>query len=98
MNKEKKNLAESVLHRLKNQAKSTHRRTDELLRYYAIERFLYRLSLSPHADKFFLKGGLMLKACAISNHRATLDIDLLGKTKNSIQNLKEIIMIYLKVR
>lgn len=91
MNKEKKNLAESVLHRLKNQAKSTHRRTDELLGYYAIERFLYRLSLSPHADKFFLKGGLMLKAWEISNHRATLDIDLLGKTKNSIQNLKEII-------
>jgi predicted nucleotidyltransferase component of viral defense system len=91
MNKEKKNLAESVLHRLKNQAKSTHRRTDELLRYYAIERFLYRLSLSQHSDKFFLKGGLMLKAWAISNHRATLDIDLLGKTKNSIQNLKKII-------
>lgn len=91
MNKEKKNLAESVLQRLKNHAKSTRRRTDELLRYYAIERFLYRLSLSQHSDKFFLKGGLMLKAWAISNHRATLDIDLLGKTNNSIQNLKEII-------
>lgn len=33
----------------------------------------------------------MLKAWEISNHRATLDIDLLGKTKNSIQNLKVII-------
>lgn len=91
MNKEKKNLAESILHRLKNHAKSTHRRTDELLRYYAIERFLYRLSLSPHSDKFFLKGDLMLKVWAINKHRATLDIDLLGKTNNSIQNLKEIL-------
>lgn len=62
MNKEKKNLAESVLRRLKNHAKTTQRRTDELLRYFAIERFLYRLSLSKHSNKFFLKGGLMLKA------------------------------------
>lgn len=91
MNKEKKNLAESVLHRLKNLAKTTNRRTDELLRYFAIERFLYRLSLSQHATKFFLKGGLMLKAWEISNHRTTLDIDLLGKTQNSIQNIQAII-------
>lgn len=91
MNKEKKNLAESVLHRLKNHAKITNRRTDELLRYFAIERFLYRLSLSQYATKFFLKGGLMLKAWEISNHRTTLDIDLLGKTQNSIQNIKAII-------
>lgn len=91
MNKEKINLAESVLHRLKNHAKTTRRRTDELLRYYAIERFLYRLSVSKHSEKFFLKGGLMLKALAISNHRATLDIDLLERTNNSIENLTEII-------
>jgi len=91
MNKEKKNLAESILHRLKNHAQSTKRRTDEVLRYYAIERFLYRLSLSQHSNKFFLKGGLTLKAWEISQHRATLDIDLLGKTSNSIQNLKGII-------
>ena len=91
MNKEKKNLAESVLQRLKNHAKTTRRRTDELLRYFAIERFLYRLSLSQHSSKFFLKGGLMLKAWEISNHRTTLDIDLLGKTQNSLQNIKDII-------
>jgi predicted nucleotidyltransferase component of viral defense system len=91
MNKEKKNLAESVLQRLKNHAKTTHRRTDELLRYFAIERFLYRLSLSQHSSKFFLKGGLTLKAWEISNHRTTLDIDLLGKTQNSLQNIRGII-------
>lgn len=91
MNKEKKNLAESVLHRLKNHAKNTRRRTDELLRYFAIERFLYRLSLSQYSTKFFLKGGLMLKAWEIGNHRPTLDIDLLGKTQNNLQNIKGII-------
>lgn len=91
MNKEIKNLEESVLNRLKNKAKTTRRRVDELLSYYAIERFLYRLSISEHSTKFFLKGGLMLKALEISNHRATLDIDLLGKTSNNVQNLKDIL-------
>ena len=91
MIKEKKNLSESILQRLKNQAKATHRRTDELLRYYAMERFLYRLSISKHCSNFFLKGGLMLKAWAISDHRPTLDIDLLGKTNNDFNNLKTII-------
>lgn len=45
MNKEKKNLAESVLHRLKNQAKSTHRRTDELFEILG-NRTLF-ISLKP---------------------------------------------------
>jgi hypothetical protein len=34
----------------------------------------------------------MLKAWEISNHRTTLDIDLLGKTQNSLQNIKDIII------
>lgn len=34
----------------------------------------------------------MLKAWEISNHRTTLDIDLLGKTQNSLQNIKGIII------
>ena len=91
MNNEKKNLPESVLQRLKNQAKVTQRRTDELLRYYAMERFLYRLSISKYHSNFFLKGGLMLKAWGISNHRPTLDIDLLGRSSNNLNDLKEVI-------
>ena len=30
--------------------------TQEVLRYYAMERFLYRLSVSLHKGSFFLKG------------------------------------------
>src|SRR5262245_22929989 len=57
-----------------------------------MERFLYRLSISPHAARFFLKGGLMLKVWDSWNHRATMDIDLLARTSNHIDNLQRIIM------
>ena len=56
-----------------------------------MERFLYRLSISPYAEKFFLKGGLMLKVWDSMDHRATMDIDLLARTSNQIDNLQQII-------
>jgi predicted nucleotidyltransferase component of viral defense system len=89
--KPKKNLGESIRQRLKNLSDERNRPFDEILRYYAMERFLYRLSVSPHAEKFFLKGGLMLKVWDSLNHRATMDIDLLARTSNQIGNLHQII-------
>lgn len=59
--KNKTNLGESIRQKLKNLSSQRNRPFDEILRYYAMERFLYRLSISQHAQKFFLKGGLMLK-------------------------------------
>ena len=87
----KKNLGESIRQRLKNLSKIRNRPFDEILRYYAIERFLYRLSRSSYAEKFFLKGGLMLKVWDSMSPRATMDIDLLARTSNQIQNLQGII-------
>ncbi len=89
--KPKKNLGESIRQRLKNLSDQRNRPFDEILRYYAMERFLYRLSVSPHAKKFFLKGGLMLKVWDSLDHRATMDIDLLARTSNQIDNLHRII-------
>lgn len=88
----KKNLGESIRQRLKNLSDQRHRPFDEILRYYAIESFLYRLSISSHAKKFFLKGGLMLKVWDSFDHRATMDIDLLARTSNQIDNLRRIIL------
>ncbi len=87
----KKNLGESVRQRLKNLSAQRGRPFDEILRYYAMERFLYRLSISPYAGKFFLKGGLMLKVWDSLEHRATMDIDLLAKTSNRFENLQSVI-------
>lgn len=87
----KKNLGESIRQRLKNLSEQRNRPFDEILRYYAMERFLYRLSISPYTEKFFLKGGLMLKVWDSLDHRATMDIDLLARTSNQIDNLHRII-------
>ena len=91
MEKTKKNLEESIYSRLKNVARQRKRPVQEVLKYYAMERFLYRLSMSLHQNTFYLKGGLMLMVWDPMSHRATLDIDLLAKTSNSVANLQKII-------
>jgi len=60
-----------------------HRPFNELLQYYAMERFLYRLSQSPYQDRFVLKGALMLIMWRAPVTRPTMDIDLLGRMDNS---------------
>lgn len=55
-----RDISASVHQRLLNKARVGGRPFNELLQYYAMERFLCRLSKSPHAKKFILKGALML--------------------------------------
>lgn len=76
------NIPESIRQRLLNKAKADNRPFNELLQYYAMERFLYRLSMSPHVDRFILKGALMLRVWQAPKARPTMDIDLLGRTSN----------------
>lgn len=82
-----KNIAASVHERLLNKAKASSRPFSELLQHFAIERFLYRLSKSPHADRFVLKGALMFSVWSGPVPRPTMDIDLLGRLENSLENL-----------
>ena len=49
-----------------------------LLTRYALERLLYRLSVSPHRERFVLKGAMLLATWFDEPHRATRDVDLLG--------------------
>lgn len=62
---------------LQNLARRTQRSTQDLLHLYALEGFLARLAISPHAAKLVLKGGVLL--AAYGNRRATRDIDLQGR-------------------
>lgn len=73
-----KNFAASVHGRLMNRARATKRPFQEVLQYYAMERFLYRLSRSPHDARFVLKGALMLHVWKVPLARATKDIDFLA--------------------
>ena len=78
-------IAASVHQRLLNKARETGRPFNELLQYFAMERFLYRLTQSRHGGKFILKGALMLTAWHAPVSRPTMDIDLLGQTDNSVE-------------
>jgi len=86
-----KNVGASVRQRLLNKARETGRPFSELLQYFAMERFLYRLSKSEYADKFVLKGALMLTAWNAPLLRPTMDIDLLGRTGNDIGAIAAIV-------
>ena len=88
MNRRKvKNVAASIRQRLLNEARTTGRPFNEILQYFAMERFLYRLSKSPHGEKFVLKGALMLATWEVSLTRPTKDIDLLGRVSNDIESI-----------
>jgi hypothetical protein len=73
------NLPASIHQRLLNQAKQHDRPLQELLQYFAIERFLFRLSQSPHATSFYLKGALMLRLWDSPLSRPTIDVDLMSR-------------------
>jgi hypothetical protein len=80
-------MAASVRQRLLDKAKETGRPFNEVLQYFAMERFLYRLSKSSHANNFILKGALMLTVWDAPLTRPTLDIDLLGRIDNRIETI-----------
>jgi hypothetical protein len=89
MSKTPENIAASVKEKLLNRAKADKRPFNELLQYYAMERFLYRFSKSKYVKDFILKGALMLRVWESPEFRATMDIDFLGKIKNDEDLLKK---------
>jgi predicted nucleotidyltransferase component of viral defense system len=64
--------------KLRNLAVNSKKPFDYILTHYFIERLLYRLSVSPYARHFVLKGGLLLQIVFDQHARATRDIDLLA--------------------
>ena len=73
-----RNVGASVRQRLLNLAHARGQPMELLLTRYALERLLYRLSLSPHRERFVLKGAMLLATWFDEPHRATRDVDLLG--------------------
>jgi hypothetical protein len=55
-----------------------------VLTRYAMERLLYRISRSTHESTFILKGAMLFTVWSGHPHRATKDIDLLGKLGSPI--------------
>ena len=81
--------AKEVRKALRQQAIQSRRRVDELLQYYAIKRFLYRLSASSERERFILKGALLLRVWDAPSMRPTRDIDMLGRLANDPTVVRE---------
>jgi predicted nucleotidyltransferase component of viral defense system len=71
-----------------NGARQTGRPFNDVVQYYADERWLYRLSKSPHGGRFVLKGALMLVVWDTPITRPTRDIDLLGRVSNDLESIR----------
>ena len=82
-----KDLASSIRQRLLNKARESGRPFNELLQYFAMERFLYRLSKSRHSENFILKGALLFNMWKGPLLRPTMDIDLLGHLDNKVEEI-----------
>ncbi|MHB1357321.1 MAG: nucleotidyl transferase AbiEii/AbiGii toxin family protein, partial [Anaerolineae bacterium] len=76
------NTPNSIHQRLLNYAKAQGRPFNEVLQYYGMQRFLYRVGQSRFKERFILKGALMLVAWQSPVTRPTRDIDLLGRLDN----------------
>lgn len=81
------NLAKSVKDRLLNIARREGRVFDVLLVRFALERLLYRLSISDHRERFVLKGGMLVTAWIDDDNRVTRDADFLGHGDADPENL-----------
>lgn len=85
-----RNISASVRDRLLNKARSEKLDFNLLLTRYALERMLYRLSISKQRDQFLLKGALLFDLWFDVPHRPTHDADFLGFGSAKIPHIEEI--------
>lgn len=80
-------VAASVRQRLLNRARDQGQDYQYVLGAFAVERLLYRLSRSPHRDRFVLKGATLFTLWLDIPHRATWDLDLLARAGGSVDDV-----------
>ena len=73
-----KDMTASVRQRLLNLSRKRKEDFNLVLTRFGIERLLYRLSKSKHADDFILKGAMLFHLWSATPHRPTRDVDLLS--------------------
>ncbi|MBR0758532.1 nucleotidyl transferase AbiEii/AbiGii toxin family protein [Bradyrhizobium jicamae] len=78
MRRPPRNVGASVRARLLRLSNQRNEPFDLLLTQYALERLLYRLSISNERDRFILKGAMLMRHWLDDPHRPTRDLDLLG--------------------
>lgn len=95
-----KGLPASVHARLVQHAKAIGLDSNFVLARYGTERFLYRLAQSPYAERFILKGALLMLVWLGETIRPTRDADLLGfgdlSEESLAQILKDVCLVQVK--
>jgi len=89
MPREPRNIGASVRARLLDRARAERSDFQILLTRYALERLLYRLSASPHRDRFILKGAMLFVTWVADPFRPTRDLDLLGHGESDAEAIAE---------
>jgi predicted nucleotidyltransferase component of viral defense system len=97
MKDHERNIIASIQKRLKNEAERQGKPYAEILQYYAMERFLFRLSKTKYASKFILKGGLLFYVWNVTLRRPTKDLDFRGYVENSPKSMLQVIKDVLAV-
>ncbi len=73
-----RDTASSVQRSLVRLSKERRADPNHVFLHYAFERFLYRLSVSPHVDMLVLKGAVLFTAWTGKEQRPTRDLDFLA--------------------
>lgn len=96
-----RDVAASVRQRLLNLARDRGEDFGLVLTHYALERLMYRLSMSGHREHFVLKGAMLFALWGGEPHRPTRDLDLLGHgtidTRRLEQVFREVIEVEVEV-
>lgn len=67
---------------VKNKSNGNSNKANTLIRNYAMERFLERVSLSKYKNNIILKGGMLVSHLVGLDNRSTMDIDTTIKNYN----------------
>jgi len=85
-----RNMSASVRQRLLNHSAAIKTDPNLVLIWYGLERFLYRLSASPHSDRFVLKGAMLFRLWGGADFRPTKDLDLEGFLRDEAEVVREV--------
>lgn len=85
------NVPASVRARLSELARQRRIEFQLVLADFAIERLLYRLGVSDHAERFVLKGATLFKLWSADHGRATWDLDLHGRGPGSVAAVSQVV-------
>lgn len=80
-------LVASIRQRLLNTVAHTGANANQIWSRYAVERLLYRLSVSEFSRQFVLKGASLFAVWAGEPYRPTLDLDLLAYGEDSEEHI-----------